>query len=454
VTSGTCRSARTAVIRKLTDDTLVVFLSDCHIGGDEGRNIFESPDDLVALFESLDDHAGPVQLVLAGDFFDFLRIAEVPEGETRATATMSRPEYRELFAALHRLARGQNRTVVYLPGNHDAEAWWNREIRGELERLGLAHEFALSYAASFESGADRVVYCEHGNQFDPTNTFRDYDNPLDTPLGDHVVTDLLPRLPTGWESEGGNLRDVDRVFPLAGITQWLAGRFYYVAATRIVLWLLLPLLILYAAHALVQGGGSADVLVELAYDIAVILLVFGLFLFVAGRATQRFIRSSAARAGVTDEPELIRSRLEAGKPPPLADVLTAEIGVFVSGHTHAPALTQFDGSTGRQGAIVNSGCWLRQLQPVPAHLGAPPVYVSRFVQTHVRVYWDSGAIQVELWEHPRPSHRRLRVAEWLAVVGRLPAEPDADAQPRVRVRASVDVGQSRPMTSQREGEHG
>jgi UDP-2,3-diacylglucosamine pyrophosphatase LpxH len=426
------------VIRKLADDTLVVFLSDCHIGGDEGRDIFESPDDLVSLFDVLDDHPGPVELVLAGDFFDFLRIAEVPGGETRATATMSRPEYRELFAALQRFASGQTRTVVYLPGNHDAEVWWNREIRAELERGGLVNEFALSYTASFESAADRVVYCEHGNQFDPTNAFRDYDNPLDTPLGDHVVTDLLPRVPTGWESEGGNLRDVDRVFPLAGITQWLAGRLYYVTATRIVLWLLLPLLILYAAHALVQGGGSADVLVELGYDIAVILLVFGLFLSIAGRATGRFIRSSAARAGVANEPELIRRRLEAGEPPPLADALTGEIGVFVSGHTHAPALTQFDGPSGREGAIVNSGCWLRQLQPVPAHLGAPPVYVSRFVQTHVRVYRDSGTIQVELWEHPRPAKRQLRAIEWLAVVGRLSAEPVADAQPRLRARTSVE----------------
>jgi Calcineurin-like phosphoesterase len=142
------------VIRKLADDTLVVFLSDCHIGGDEGRDIFESPDDLVALFEALDDHDGPVELVLAGDFFDFLRIAEVPEGETRASVTMSRPEYRELFAALQRFASGGNRTVVYLPGNHDAEAWWNREIRAELERGGLVHEFALSYSAAYESDTD------------------------------------------------------------------------------------------------------------------------------------------------------------------------------------------------------------------------------------------------------------------------------------------------------------
>jgi UDP-2,3-diacylglucosamine pyrophosphatase LpxH len=428
------------VTRKLPDDTLVVFLSDSHIGGDAGRDIFESPDDLAALFDSLDDHAGPVELILAGDFFDFLRIAEVTAGQNRASATMSRPEYRELFEALRRFASAPNRTVIYLPGNHDAEAWWNREIHAELERQGLVLEFALSYTASFESAPDRVVYCEHGNQFDPTNTFRDYDNALDTPLGDHVVTDLLPRVPVGWESEGGNLRDVDRVFPLAIIPQWLAGRLYYVSVTQIVRWLLLPLLILFAAHALVQGGGPGDVLVNLAYAVGILLFVFGLFLIVAGRTTNRAIRSSASRAGLTDEAAQIRSRLESGQPPPLAGDVTAPVTVFVSGHTHAPALTDFAGPSGQQGAIVNSGCWLRQLQPVSAHFGAPHVFVSQFVQTHVRVYWGDGAIQVELWEQPRPAPQRLRAGERLAVAGRLPAQPGRGTSPRVRARTSVPCG--------------
>ena len=219
---------------------------------------------------------------------------------------------------------------------------------------------------------------------------------------------------------------------------WLAGRTFYVVVTQIVRWLLIPLLVLYAAHALVKGGGSVDVAVELAYDLGVLLLVFALFLVIAGRTTNRAIRTSSARLPGTDEPELIRSRLEAGQPPPFAGALTGPIGVFVSGHTHAPALTHFDGTTGRRGALVNSGCWLRQLQPIPSRLGVPPVFVSRFVQTHVRVYCDNGALQVELWEHPRRSPRRLRVAERIAIAGRLPAEPDSHAAPRVRARTSLE----------------
>ena len=424
------------MIRTLTDDTLLVFLSDCHIGGD-ARDIFESPDDLASLFESLESHPGPVELVLAGDFFDFLRIAEVPRGQSRASATTSRPEYGGLFGALRRFASEPNRRVVYLPGNHDAEVWWNREIRAELERDGLVHELALSYAACFESDTHGVVYCEHGNELDESNTIRDYDDPLDTPLGHHVVTDVLPRVPSGWAAGGGNLRDVDRIFPLTSVPEWLAVRLYYVLVTQIVRWLLLPLLILYALHALIQGGPSADVLIELGYDLAVLLLVFGLFLVVAGRTANRLIRSSSAHAGRDDEAEMIRTTLEAGLPPPLGGAVTGDVRVFVSGHTHAPSLTLFETPDGREGAQVNSGCWLRQLQPLPARLGAPPVFVSRFVQTHVRIYRRDGAIQVELWEHPHPARQQLRVAERLAVAGRLPANPTAADAPRVRARTAV-----------------
>ena len=68
------------MIRTLQDDALIVFLSDTHIGGDEGHDIFESPEELTALLEELSVHGGPVELILAGDFFDFLEIGEVPSG--------------------------------------------------------------------------------------------------------------------------------------------------------------------------------------------------------------------------------------------------------------------------------------------------------------------------------------------------------------------------------------
>src|SRR5215210_8880767 len=137
-----------SLVRELQADTLVVFVSDSHIGGDPGCDGFESPGELEALFEDLDGHDGPVELILAGDFFDFLQIGKVPEGTNRASLTMSRPEYERLFAALGRFREGEGRRVVYLPGNHDAESFWNPEIQETLRERGMVDEFAYYYLAS------------------------------------------------------------------------------------------------------------------------------------------------------------------------------------------------------------------------------------------------------------------------------------------------------------------
>ena len=434
-------------MRTLPDDTLVVFLSDTHIGGEDHRDIFETPDDLASLFDSIAAHDGPVELVLAGDFFDFLRISAVSDGENRASMTLTRSEYREVFAALERFVAGRSRRVVYLPGNHDAEIWWNDELRAELERRGLVHEFARSYAAAFASQPERVIYCEHGNQFDPANAIRDYDDPLDTPLGHHIVTELMPRIESRRAVAALNFGDIDRVFPLTTISEWIAARLFYAFVGLSIRYLLLPLAVAYAIYealilVLDSGAGAfGSVLVDISYDVLVLLVAFVLVLFIGRALANRATLAAAAQFGDTLEHgvpidttgEVIRRGLERGDAPPSAAEPLRDIAVFVSGHTHAPFLTEFE-RHGRRGALANSGCWLRQLQPVPARLAAPPVFVSRYVQTHVRVRSGEDRIDVELWEHPRPAPVHLRVSERLAALGRLPPQPDVDAVPRVRQR--------------------
>jgi UDP-2,3-diacylglucosamine pyrophosphatase LpxH len=443
-------------VKRLTDDTLVVFLSDCHIGGDPGRDIFESPDQLAALLDEIDAHEGPVELVLAGDFFDLLRIAAVPDGTDRAAVTIGRPEYRPLFDRLRRFAAGGSRSVTYLPGNHDAEMWWNPAIRATLEREGLVHEFALTFTACFDSEPDRIVYCEHGNQFDPANTIRDYADPLDTPLGEHIVTDLMPRLPGGRTlTPSLHLREIDRIFPLTMVAEWVAGRLFYDLVTQAVRWLLVPLIVAFTAYGVIKyslggfDGGLLDVLVDVGYDLVVLLVAFGFFVLVLRRTANQAIRGAARRfRGADEEPDSavdqIRRRLEGGTPPPLGDDVPGEIAVFVSGHTHDPSVTEYDTPAGRRGIAVNTGCWLRQSHPVRARLGAPAVFVSRFVLTHARAYMGTTDIEVELWEQPRPYHQRLLAVERLAAAGRVPAEPDHEARPRVRQRSSALQASSRP----------
>lgn len=448
------------VIRHLSDDTLIVFLSDTHIGGDEGRDIFETPDDLIRMLEFAAEHDGPIELILAGDFFDFLRIANVPPGQNRLVETLSRPEYRDLFAAVRAFAATAGHHVIYLPGNHDAEAWWNHEIRDQIISEGLVHEFALTFAAVFESSPGHVVYCQHGNQFDDTNQIHDYEDPLDTPLGDHVVTQITRPL-ANRRIASIELNDVDRVFPLGSIPAWAVGRLFYQLMDGAARYLLLPIVLAFFVYETVTYAlGREDefewLLLDIGYDFVVVLLVFGVFALLIRSAVSRMIHSFS---GSTEAPPVdpvlasegdIRRRLEAGEVMPMDDSAVQGLSVFVSGHTHAPSLGTFARPGGGTGVMVNSGCWLRQLQPVPARLHMPPVFVSRYVQTHVRVFRRDGEIQVELWERPRRAAQNLRWTERAALAGRRPADLDAEAEPRVRDRSAVsDVSleENPPSTS-------
>jgi hypothetical protein len=109
---------------------------------------------------------------------------------------------------------------------------------------------------------DQLIYCEHGNQLDPTNTIADYLNPLDTPLGAHVVTEVVRPIGSGAAiTRSVDLRDVSYVFPLAAIPQWIAGRIFYQFLGQVLLWLLAPLIVAYAAYealaAVVRPVGSS-----------------------------------------------------------------------------------------------------------------------------------------------------------------------------------------------------
>jgi predicted phosphodiesterase len=130
-------TAADGVIRnQLPDDTLLVFLSDTHIGGAAGSDIFESAAELTRLVEDLNRHDGPVELVVAGDFLDMLRMEDAGGDGDGVAATITRPEYQGLFGALRAFAGSHGRRVVYVVGNHDAEVWWNPRIRRLSARQG------------------------------------------------------------------------------------------------------------------------------------------------------------------------------------------------------------------------------------------------------------------------------------------------------------------------------
>ena len=449
---------------ELSENTLVVFVSDSHIGGDRGCDGFESPDELEVLFVELADREGPVELILAGDFFDFLQIGKVADGENRASLTIDRPEYRDLFAALKRFREADKR-VTYLPGNHDAESFWNKEIQKTLRERGLVDEFAYYYLASVETGGERrVVYCEHGNQFDPENRVGDYHDPLDTPLGHHVVMDGTRRIaPYGEISPGLDLSEIKMVYPLVAIPAWIASRYFYNLAGKVVSYLLVPLLVAYAFYKVVAYAisratdGKASLLFgsyhelpqvhQIFLDTVLFLLfilgIFGIFFLVARHAVRKTLRAVSPGGSPHYSPaEASQRRIRAvlageARPPmdPSFDPTTAD--VFVSGHTHLPSLAESERPDGIDAVLVNSGCFLRQLQPIAPRLKGPPIFVSKFVLTHVRVFAREGKLRVELWEQPKPAGQTLTRIERLVSIGRRPTQPPVGAKPRLVASATV-----------------
>jgi UDP-2,3-diacylglucosamine pyrophosphatase LpxH len=134
-------------VRQLSDDTLVVFLSDIHIGGIDGTEIFESTTELTALLTEIGQHSGSVELVLLGDFLDLERMGPSGQVNDQVAATLKRSDHAELFDTLRRFRNAAGHRVTYVIGNHDAELWWNLSLQQLLRDNGLVDEFALSYAA-------------------------------------------------------------------------------------------------------------------------------------------------------------------------------------------------------------------------------------------------------------------------------------------------------------------
>jgi hypothetical protein len=334
-----------------------------------------------------------------------------------------------------------------------------------LRERGLVDEFAYYYLASIETGeGSREIYCEHGNQFDPENSVGDYHDPLDTPVGHHVVMDGTRRIaPWGEISPGLDLSEIKMVYPLVAIPAWIASRYFYNLAGKVVSYLLVPLLVAYAvykvvAYAIARATGSKASLLfgsarelpqvhQALLDTVLFLLlvfgIFGIFFLVVRHAVRKTLRAVSPGGTPHYSPaEASQGKIRAilageARPPmdPTFDPTSAD--VFVSGHTHLPSLAATERPDGSKAVLVNSGCFLRQLQPVTPRLKGPPIFVSKFVLTHVRVFAQSGKLRVELWEHPKPAGQTLTRIERLVSIGRRPLQPPADSKPHLVASAML-----------------
>ena len=105
-------------------------------------------------------------------------------------------------------AGGTDRHVVVLSGNHDGPIAWDPDVVAALrDRLG-ATDIAVAVDLVLDTGdGPQRVHVVHGNQDDHYNAFIDVRSPIDTPMGHHVVRDVLPQLEKA-DKPGGLLEGV------------------------------------------------------------------------------------------------------------------------------------------------------------------------------------------------------------------------------------------------------
>lgn len=178
----------------------IFVISDLHIGAGTLDDCDpELQGCLVGFLQDLASHDSPVELVINGDFLDFAQAEPwrsdpkgglLLESQTETGIPLCFTEWQSvqkleaiaaahapIFTALNRLlaSNADNRLVV-IPGNHDADFFWpkvqdlfSEKVCGPATHLAKRIEFHL--ARVYRPARARDVWIEHGNHYDPLNSF-------------------------------------------------------------------------------------------------------------------------------------------------------------------------------------------------------------------------------------------------------------------------------------------
>jgi UDP-2,3-diacylglucosamine pyrophosphatase LpxH len=416
----------------------LTFLSDLHFTERGPLADFQAGDALHQLLRSVRGHAGPVILVLGGDVLDLLQLSG-PRDKAVSRALRGE-DARRLGEELHRLAERPDATIVYLVGNHDASLAWDG--RG---RRRVAHQLAADHVGLHlrvrlhgPEGGEVILVAEHGDALDLYNRRSDPFDPLDSPAGDHIVTELVRRMDTATERRPELALDqVNNVRPTAMVPTWMVANFFYrylsralqdvaLPLTGLFLVLHLPIVATLAAGLLGRLGPVGELSGRLAgWAVLVgavdLVLVGVMFAFVG-----RTLRQAVSVYGGSPEELASGTGTDANARQEGAAALLARrdpaARVLLHGHTHQASFSRLD----PERVSVDSGCWIRALVPVRAWLGLPPVFVPTYPCTWIEVDTSSQGVEVRLWERAVAVPRRLFLTERLLARGKLPT---AEGQP-------------------------
>lgn len=155
------------------------FISDLHLGGRRGAEVFNSHNELQAFLRWVGTHGDRVALVLGGDLIDFLSFQDAKHfnaanAKDRVAEVATERATRVIFDELKTLAAQTNITLVLMGGNHDIELALP-EVREELLQHVAARKHRHRVRTVLDGTGytcrvgDREVLCLHGNERDKWN---------------------------------------------------------------------------------------------------------------------------------------------------------------------------------------------------------------------------------------------------------------------------------------------
>ncbi len=399
----------------------VIVVSDLHLGPAASEASTRAADELAA---RLDQLGGPGLLVIAGDGFEML--AAAPDIDRILDA------HPQFTAAAKRFADHPEHSLVVLPGNHDGQlAWDGASVEVLRRRLGVT-QFCLGCDVTVSCDDRRhVVRIVHGNQLDPYNAFEDPRSPVDTPLGHHIVRDVLPKL-KGRQTPGSLLEGIQ--FLNGDPTDFLGSRLLYRKVVGHLWWLAVPFAAALVLRFMSFAPGTKPLLhhhtVRWLVWLGVLMVAIVVIATVVGVATMLRVNRGLSEASVSDRGDV--STTNAAARAEAARLVAAGHAGMITGHTHEPELSPVG-----DGFYANSGCGSEVVRTRKARFGLPCPYlaVSRLSMVELQA---ASTLVVSLWLEENPMGRPV-------LLERLVAAPERARPAAFEVVAKLPDGSAWPI---------
>lgn len=327
-----------------------------------------------AVARALDQLEGPGAVIFAGNLFDLLS----PQDGGAAAALAA---HAELAESLRSFGAGDLcRRVVVLAGSRDRAVLYDPAARSPLEQLGIT--IALVADVRVETlGGTRLVRVDPGWRWDERYACSDPWNPADTPLGQHVLGEVLPRFTTDTSSW---LAGLDRLADQAAMPRFVVSRLIYRRLVRFLWWLLLPVLLALSVRlpglwtATVRGHArpfAGAALLAGAVAVGELAVVGAALAYLNHRVWRRVGRSLLGPAGLAAN-DAARDEARA--------LAAAGAAGLVTGHSLQPELVRLE-----HGFFASTGACAEIVTEHRSRLALPPVFLHQ--RQHCGVELEAGA---------------------------------------------------------------